>query len=321
MLNHFGSKDSRAFRRGFTVKEVAVCIAVVAILMSLLLPAVQQAREAARRTHCKNNLKALSIAVHNYMETFKSTYFPEGIDFSATADSAPQMWSWQVKLLPYLDQAQLYNKINLETGIADSTNRGHLGARIPGLICPSDPHGGKPYDEKEGPFAASWSLTNYLGVSGADGVISGGRGSVYRPDQCRKLDKDHRVLTESGIFFGDSRVRIEDVTDGTSNTIMIGERGIPRGGEHGWWTGPGLACACPSGWSDVVMPATDNLGLGGLGSQTGDIEDLFRWWSHHPGGGHFALTDGAVRFVSVNLDKKTFKLLCTRAGGDGIGDF
>ena len=126
------------FQRGFTLIELLVVIAIIAILIGLLLPAVQQAREAARRTQCRNHLKQLGLALHNYHDTFR--LFPPGYmsRFDATGNDTGPGWGWVSCLLPQLEQSNLYNQINVNVGIEDATNVAVRVQKLPTLLCPSD---------------------------------------------------------------------------------------------------------------------------------------------------------------------------------------
>lgn len=304
--------------RAFTLIELAVVLAIIAVLIALLLPAVQQAREAARRAQCKNNLKQLSLAILNYTDTFK--LLPTGTDFTLTDKSSPQLWSWQVKLLPYFDQTPLFQSLDLPGGITDANNRSQLDrARLQFLRCPSDKTVELVYTEKDGPFAGRWGLTSYLGVSGSNGFVISGNGSVLTPRQCQALVQRKSVKeADDGILFGGSTISLKDIQDGAANTLFVGERGVPEQGRRGWWTGPGLADACPAGWTDVVLPTNDALGLGGIGDRVDGVPGWFRWWSHHAGIVQFALGDGSVRALSVRIDPETFRKLGTRSGHDPV---
>ena len=303
---------------GFTLIEALVAVAIAAIVITVLMYVVQNAREAARRLSCQNNLRQLGLALHNYSDAYG--VLPAGIDSAPRGAEPAEMWSWQMKVLPYCDQAPLYNRLNVAGGIIDPANRAHFDSRVPAFQCPADPSAKDVYEEKSGPFAGRWAVTSYLGVSGVDGVILSGTGSLLSPHQCGQLDQDYAISTGNGILYGGSSVRLTEITDGTSMTLMIGERIVPRGGERGWWTGPGLAAACPAGWTDVVLPASDILGFGGVRTASGGFQDWYHWSSHHSKGVHFVTADNSVRFVKFNVDPTLFQSFCTRAAGDTPAD-
>lgn len=297
---------------GFTLVELLVVLAIIGLLVALLLPGVQQVREAARRTNCRNNLHQLVTALHSYEAMYLR--FPAGIDFSGP-DVSPGLWSWQTRILPFMEAEPLYLSLDQSAGIADRANREKLVAAPATFRCPSDPVANLGH-VAEGPLAGEWPLTNYLGVSGSDGVTFSGDGALLAPSACDLLDRTRNLGTQSGMLFGNGWIPFDRVEDGTGTTLLIGERGAPADGEHGWISGPGLADACPNGWTDVVLPAQDELGLGGLRVPVGDEGDVYHWWSHHPGGTYFGFVDANVRWIAYTIDPAVFQRLSTRAGGE-----
>jgi len=307
----------RPRRIAFTLIELVVLLAILAVLVALLLPAVQASREAARRTQCRNNMKQLGLALHNYHDVHK--VFPPGIVVGGGDQSVPPLWSWQVQLLPYLEFKPFYAPIVDSGNAAAAAKKGLLGPEVLGAViqCPSDPE--RPtHLEAGGLFPGNWLLTNYLGVSGVSAIQASGDGGLLTAAQCRSLGTKYGLNLESGIFFEDSSVSIRDITDGTSTTLMIGERCRVKDGDHGWWTGPGLADACPVGWTDVVLPSDDPLHLAGLRDPDGSFADAFHWSSYHVGGANFVFADGSVHYISYNLDHETLKHLSTRAGHEEV---
>jgi prepilin-type N-terminal cleavage/methylation domain-containing protein len=299
---------SRCGTQGFALAELVIVISIIAILASLGIPAIQAAREAARRTQCRNNVMQLALALHNYYDM--NQVFPAGTDFLET-DTGPTLWSWQMKVLPYCENRVLYDQIDYLAGVTGKANRSVIEQSIAVFHCPSDPAVLNVFDCKTGDFAGRWSLTNYLGMSGTTGVQLSGTGLVL-PSRCDAFE-DHGEKTNDGLLFGSSHVWIGEISDGTSTTLLVGERGIYGEGQSGWWTGPGLAGGCPSGWTDVVLPGENVYGLGGLRPMTGEFDDPLHWWSHHSEAAHFALADGSVRLINYSIDPKTFLKLCTRA--------
>jgi len=290
-------------KKGFTLIELLVVIAIIAILIALLLPAVQQAREAARRTQCRNNLKQLGLALHNYHDTHN--VFPPGVvdlrpgtasTNSSNADAQNHI-GWSCFLLPFLDQAPLYNDISTATANfvfswADADNDGtsadadripqHLTV-LPAYICPSDPSDG---------INKGSGKSNYKGVCSNNAVFTNS--------------------TANGSLFHNSKIRIRDYTDGTSNTCMVGE--VSTFGIHSgtiWigkrWNQGGRNEVCVEMQSDAgsLINGTDN----------------FAFSSVHEGGAHFLFGDGRVQFLSENIDGTTYEFLGARNDGNVIGEY
>ncbi|QDV50673.1 DUF1559 domain-containing protein [Gimesia fumaroli] len=290
-------------RRAFTLIELLVVIAIIAILIALLLPAVQQAREAARRSSCKNNLKQIGLAMHNYNDVHTS--LPMGQN--------AQLYSPFVAILPFLDQTNLQNLYDFDLYYTDPANLDALNRTITIYLCPTMvlPRA-VPYlscAEKGGPTSYGASIGLHEGSDD---------GSAGNPD---------------GMFPGrnytyTSPTRFRDVTDGLTNTIMCGEFNYRL--EDYLWSGH--SSSCPSDTSVQGTPRWGSHRWGGsypgvaLGSTNGDFNvnlnaNRGTWRSDHVGGAHFLLGDGAVRFVSENIDAGTLDALATKAGGEVIGEF
>jgi prepilin-type N-terminal cleavage/methylation domain-containing protein len=253
-------------KRGFTLIELLVVISIIAILIALLLPAVQQAREAARRASCKNNLKQVGLACHTYHDAFGQ--FPPGRISSSNA-------SWGIFILPYIDEKPLYEIF--ATGYfgpgggsipANITTEPAQGTVLEVFRCPSETG-----SETKG-------ISNYLGVWGAGDVTN--TSLLTNPSQ-----------DGGGIFIENGRIRIRDVKDGTTNTIMIGEAlGLTDGNVPAncyGWGGWGMGRTC----GDTSNPL--NTGTPGA-----FVANNFS--SNHEGGAQFCIADGAVRFVSENIN-------------------
>jgi prepilin-type N-terminal cleavage/methylation domain-containing protein/prepilin-type processing-associated H-X9-DG protein len=339
-------------RRGFTLIELLVVIAIIAILMALLLPAVQQAREAARRAECKNHLKQLGIALHNYESThrtFPPNLVPGGTNYRYSAGN----WGVLAYLNPYLEQIAIYNLMNLNAptyapvapfDIADPNNRIAAGTIVPLFLCPSD----RGQSVGSGYGVSALAPTNYVANQGTGlkTTPAGARhGSPYEAD---------------GVFFADSRVRIADITDGTSNTACMSESLLGDGAESAAgptppadiqrvyaWLSPvdtmsDTACASPSLWnlqrrrqfawySGEIRCASynhyyvPNINRWDCVSNAPSLGFTAIGWkaarSPHEGGVHLLLCDGSVRFISENIHGPTWLALGTRAGNEIIGEF
>lgn len=280
-------------KSGFTLIELLVVIAIIAILIALLLPAVQQAREAARRSTCKNNLKQIGLAMHNYHEThgiFPPGYIdPDGI----TNPDDRNLIGWGTFLLPFIDQAPLYNNISSSgafdvnwTTIPAMTSSGstpYARTILNTYVCPSDTMGGINKD------ISNYGTSNYAGVNGGNGIING---SIYI----------------------NSNTKMRDITDGTSNSAIVGERyakdvGLPY--RAGIWTGPSIANAYYHiGW---FMWNNPNSLINGPGNSS--------FGSLHKGGAHFLFGDGRVQFLSENMDGTTYSLLGSISDGAILGEY
>jgi len=296
---------------GFTLIELLVVIAIIAVLIALLLPAVQQAREAARRSQCKNNLKQIGLALHNYNEAHG--LLPPGL-ICVTAsnggvDSAA--WNWSAMILPYIEQSQLYQQLDVGNGPPPDgqKNPGNaaklalVGTVIPAYRCPSD----------VGP--ARFTLTN-ADASGTDGIglLFGGGLTNYvgSSRSCRQgnaslsttqtiidLMSSNRGLQQLGIFNYNSNTRFRDISDGLSNTVMVGERAWQLMGSDtlalaGTWAGAQR--------TDKEVRATRAGMFGPAASINAGTRSESTLSSWHIGGAHFVLADGSVRFISENID-------------------
>ncbi len=324
-----------SLRRGFTLIELLVVIAIIAVLIALLLPAVQQAREAARRSQCKNNLKQIALAMHNYHDTHR--VFPPGMigsnvkAFGDTNGTYPTYtvtdplkrigtgWGWGTFILPYLDQAPLYTQLN-PVGLMDTTNATTLGLLrtvLPVYLCPSDPN--------RAPSQNAGTAV-YMGGSGT-GVAIGLSNYVAAANNA-----DVTCITVSlGIFGVNSNTSLRSVTDGASNTFMAWERDTQQHtpSTPARYTEKHMG----SNWAGATAPDCYNYNyqanqvLGQLqptyaeinGSATRD--DTRSPSSMHVGGIHVVLADGAVRFISENMSLATARNLVTMADGVVVGDF
>lgn len=309
--------------RGFTLIELLVVIAIIAILIALLLPAVQQAREAARRTQCKNNLKQLGLAMHNYHDNLNT--FPFGFDERETL--------WHAMILPYMDQAPLYNTLIWQEGTVGnwdfdgSPNEKAGGTLIEAFRCPS--------------MAIPEHVTNE-GIPGRVPVS-------YRACSSSNAASDDistipasvtpKIALEmqtglDGMFFGCSKVKIRDVTDGTSNTIMIGESYteptyVKDGQGMDYWA---FGAPQTGSWDCIPGDLGGTEYCEGLGSCKSPINSRrnpniagvlmeMSFGSYHVGGAHFALADGSVRFISENIDMTLYQSLGSIGKGEVVGEF
>ena len=325
------SVSNRLRQRGFTLIELLVVIAIIAILIALLLPAVQQAREAARRSQCKNNLKQLGLALHNYHDTHGQ--FPMNCIIQQLTwgqDHPDHKGSQMVKLLPFLDQAPLYNVCDFsrDTVLHSVTSDGTLvnSIVIPGLICPSDDHDGHWFGgatHTTDSNGQNRAVSNYSFSTGSMNNSPCGTHNNYfgnGPDVRSDTLSGGRV---SGVFSHFAwAAKMKDIRDGSSNTIAMGEV-RPRCENHvrdGWMAENAL-------YTGTGIQINFNTCEGEPGSGSGCNQYTGQWGasqgfkSVHVGGAHFLLCDGSVHFLSENIDMVTYQALGERRDGRPIGEF
>lgn len=283
--------------RGFTLVELLVVIAIIGVLVALLLPAVQAAREAARRTQCRNNLRQLGLALHNYHDAHST--------FPASHDT--NFWSWIAYLLPYLEEAPLQDRFDFaEYAFPDdvSTVQRAVALKLPVLQCATDERANTVSRAfPEAPFA----YTSYLGNAGTQGRVPI---EEFLGDGMFRSPFDFPEIS--------APIPLGKVTDGTSNTVFVGERPIIEwrnsGGDFGWWAaGAGLLWP-PAGRGDNVLDSSQGLRTGTPQADT--FDDIFHWWSYHPGGGHFVFVDVSTHFISYDMDHRVLLAISSRNGGE-----
>ncbi|MBI5759378.1 MAG: DUF1559 domain-containing protein [Planctomycetales bacterium] len=286
--------------RGFTLIELLVVIAIIAILIALLLPAVQQARESARRTQCQNHLKQIGLALHNYHDQHLA--FPMGSSRNGGAGA----WGWSARLLPQLEQITTYNLCNFEVTDCCIYNRSRQIAtpRLPDagstalvvLACPSDPQSLTllPHASPNAYPCGDLFAGNYLGVSGDREFGCAG------------------TTTGNGMLYSLSSVRFKHVADGTSQTMIVGERGLPVDRVWGWSICGGTECEQYIGTELGLSPGKKAPFTAGI---------IERFWSWHPGGAYFLFADGRVQMLNYSIDYATYTGLSTRAGNEPPGAY
>ena len=311
-------------QRGFTLIELLVVIAIIAVLVALLLPAVQQAREAARRSQCKNNLKQLGLAIHNYNDVF--TIMPMG----GWINGATEKGSYMVRLLPYLDQAPLFNQINFNVASLDQYKlpNGQLLAQqiLPVLLCPSD-DGPAMYNTSQNYGSEYRVKSNYAGNMGnenSNGSCQIGWNLLNTNGSAINGDTYNTNIVSGVLMKWPASIGFQDITDGLSQTLLFGET-RPKCSTHeqdGWvdsnafWTltGPGINYpTCPG------EPGYTGSGCNQPGNGAWGAANSFR--SRHVGGAQFTLCDGSVRFISQNVAILTYQKLGDRRDSQVIGDF
>jgi len=310
-------------RQGFTLIELLVVIAIIAILVALLLPAVQQAREAARRSQCKNNFKQVSLAIHNYHDThgvFPLSDHRGGSRTGCTWTSSPENYrfSWGVMILPYMDMGTLYNQFTftanyqLTPNVVSQKNLHTSGATVTTFLCPSDP-------QRDPRCARTGAINNQGGTTDPDDLGRTNMASVADSQRwsCTTSGQGWGRLDGNGIMFNGSNTRMSDVVDGTSTTFLVGEI---TGGNSG-------SFACQS-WA-VSNHSDTGSGINGPDTVPGGVTDWVQtprertmgFSSFHVGGCHFAMGDGSVHFLSQNINGDTLKALATRQGNEVAPQF
>ncbi len=343
-------RSHRNRSRGFTLIELLVVIAIIAVLIALLLPAVQQAREAARRTQCRNNLKQIGLALHNYMSTHTVLPFGKGASYAGVPVYA--RWSQHAMILPYIDQAPLYNTIDFnfppETpgmgGVVAFmpafTNVGGVNAvasrtAISGFMCPTD----------LGPSDPWRAQNNYAGNQG--GWLCD-RGDF--PAAATDVSPSE---VQTGVFYWLSRCNAASFTDGMSQTIMFSEKirgqgtpdiksdlfvipaqtslaatystcqavtasSTPLTSKWGYsWV---MGENCCTQYNHVATPNSKSCGGTGFTGSMTNMAMQVSAGSRHTGGVHAMMGDGSIRFVSDNIDLNVWRALGTRAGGEPISE-
>ncbi|QDU36290.1 putative major pilin subunit [Maioricimonas rarisocia] len=307
--------SSKCQRRGFTLIELLVVIAIIAILIALLLPAVQQAREAARRSQCKNNLKQLGLALHNYHDVYGS-FPPAYIDLRGAPGGIPDNdghWAWSAMILPQMDQAPLYNQLQVGTLTATqaiSANQADMQRKYAAFRCPSDV-GPDTHDAGVEPgYAIENSSNTNLGLSLTNYVVANNNASVR---QRQATDPANGVTGAVGAFFRDSKIGMRDMLDGSSNTILVGERAWRQGSvrmsagtllavRDANANGPSAQDASVA-WNQGLMSIAGSVRWPMNPVMTSPNTDRSQAFSSlHEGGIQVLLGDGSVRFISENID-------------------
>jgi prepilin-type processing-associated H-X9-DG protein len=291
----------KPFREGFSAVELIVLLAILATLIGIVVPAVQRARSTAEKCRCANNLYQLGLGLSAYAAISGS--FPPGVTSDSSGDQFPWM-TWHTRLLPFIEQEPLWAQTQAayQQDSDPFQDPPHFGLATPVRLfaCPLDQRTADAQITHEGLRVA---LTSYVGVLGID------------------------YTTELGVLFRDSHIRVTDIVDGTSSTLMVGERPPSTDAWYGWWYA--AVAQDGTGSPDVVLGVRERqsngayLGLCGSGPYhyvEGDQAnqcDVLHYWSLHPGGANFLFADGSVHFLSYSADD-ILPALATRKGGETV---
>jgi len=306
-------------RRGFTLIELLVVIAIIAVLIGLLLPAVQKVREASARSACANNLKQIALAVHGYANVHD--YFPINSGTSL-ANTAPN-WSWLARILPHIEQDNLYQLAGIPTGLMNTAGAMQaMQTPVKTFLCPSD------IAINELPRTDEFNIgpqpvgqTNYKGVSGCNwgndaGIGNNGPGGAFTTDwrnPSPTTGSFNGLDQGDGIFYRDDwhrPLRLSDIKDGTSNTFMVGED-VPSQNRHCDWPFANHATGT------CAIPPNARNSAGAMYS-SGDWPNVYSFHSNHSGGIQFAYADGTVHFISNTIPLPTYRAMATINGGETL---
>ncbi len=353
-----GELRSKTKSKAFTLIELLVVIAIIAILVALLLPAVQQAREAARRTQCKNNLKQIGLALHNYHDAhsvFPPAYLGDpfangtafGVSFPDDNRNGPSGLAWGTMILPFLEQTALYQQFDPTLPFWSPQNAAAMKTKLPAFLCASAVGGSDGFqlrqytsgtnEEPGNPQAYTPSIllahSHYVTMAGSQGPW--GRPTAYSNDfSDPEPIPGVGSATIDGAFYRNSRIRMADITDGTSNTVFVGEH-TSRLSDKTWVGVVPFSVTCKK----IRGSLTDDCDSGGAlvqghsGPDSHDHPQVIIHQPNHPaqhpdqlesdhtGGCHCLLGDGSVRFFSQYMDAFVWSGLCTRGGGELPGEF
>ncbi len=303
-----------ASRPGFTLVELLVVIAVIAVLMGLLLPAVQSVREAARRLACSNNMKQLGLALHGYHDAFRMLPVNMGPQLTPLERNSPTLngTGWIAKVLPQVEQQALYDRMRpcfdgdfiAGSGLRAPGCRDVVQTQLSVLQCPSEGSVRRLSDTQYQWEGIEVALTSYKGVMGDTQL--GGQSSRH----VGRLPDCHAVVGCPGLFFRNTfrdPQRFRNVLDGLSNTFLLGED-VPEHNDHS------AAYYSNTDYSSCHAP----LNYFPRPPQPKVWYDVMGFRSRHPGGAHFVMVDGAVRFVSETIEHDLYRSLSTKAGGEVV---
>ncbi len=291
-------------RNGFTLVELLVVIAIIGILISLLLPAVQMARESARAAQCWNNQKQIGLALQTFHDAHR--YLPPG--WEANQPDGVSGWGWNAHLLPQLEQTPLHNQIQFPLAIGDASNQGPRTTRLPMLLCPSDGDAATftIYGGLTEEMEAAEDANHHLFHTVDEGTPLFDVARSNYPAVFGTTEILEAPAAGDGMFVMNKRMRLADATDGLSNTLFVGERSSKGGGTT---------------WTGVIAGANEAMArIVGVGDHPPNHKDhhFDDFTSFHPTGVHFLLGDGSVRRINDSIDPGLYRALITRRGSEPV---
>lgn len=312
------SATPRFRSNAFTLVELLVVIAIIGVLVAMLLPAVQAAREAARRMQCGNNLKQIGLALQNYHSAIRRLPPASVTDLIVNSHRFNQM-SWHARILPYMEESTTYEMINFnriwDSYIDGGANRIARKSRIAAFLCPTAPqeralsvelaNGAAELDE--------WT-THYYGVMGAKGTSTNGEQysiDPWYPGASPPMFGGGHAT--NGVLYRNSAVKLSEVTDGTSKTLCVGEKSWSGGYYGSWLAGVSNGQALSYASKNIAFPL-NSLSIDLTYNEWNDVS----FGSEHPAGAHFAFADGSVHFITENIELSVLKAAASRKGGETV---
>lgn len=318
-------------RSAFTLVELLVVIAIIGILIALLLPAVQAAREAARRSQCNNNLKQIGLAVQNYIDAFQK--FPQCYLGQGTAGQSGTCTgrSWMFAILPYTEQTASQNQSSYflplggNSGVVANVNTAVAQTILVDWLCPSDTNNSGGLMGSRSDAGGTEAVTNYKGCCGSNWgwgdpicrftLPKGG----YWPGSANGLDQGNGIFMRNWSNVAYAWVAMSDVSDGTSNTFLAGEA-VPAWSQWNWWWNSNATtatCGIPLNYKSLAVQASP--GTVTLESRISDWPNNYSFFSRHTGpGGNFAYADGHVSFIADTIDLLAYRCLANRGDEQAV---
>jgi prepilin-type N-terminal cleavage/methylation domain-containing protein len=307
-------------RPAFTLVELLVVIAIIGILVALLLPAVQSAREAARRMSCSNNLKQIGLGLHNYQDAFQT--FPPGKITPGNCCCTKSLTSWTISILPYIEQLNLQERYDFSQHNEDPANQYVREAKVSVYVCPSEMDTNKLEVPESGWARGSWcggvDLEYRPGSYRCVGGKTDGSG-WWDNNQAASLPKDWKGVLHAIGSLGLKPENFGTITDGTSNTLMVGEMSTrTHRSRRTFWAYSYTSYNSSDALAESRTLLNDYDRCAAIGGAGGVNACKRSWGSFHPTGLQFVMCDGSIHFINKNIDMDLFTELATIAGGEAI---